>query len=157
MRKSLASRYTEHSSYITELSIKELYQLVISECPDYELRFMLFEDKALLYLFACDFAHYIFELYQTQRDDAFRRAIRIVHTLVMHSDQKISELGIVGILEDLQNITLREKINEGEFVKHLTHESRLYWDSLNKFWNKEIPSVGSDVQRPIKHRAIKKP
>jgi hypothetical protein len=148
MRKSLTSRYTEHSNYITELSKKQLYQLVIAECPDYESRFMLFEDKYLLYSFANDFAHYIAELYQVQRDDAFRRAIRIVHTLVMHSDQKILELGIIGILEDLQNITLREQINEGEFVKHLTHETRLYWDSLNKFWNKEIPHVGSDVPRP---------
>lgn len=155
MRKSLTSRYTEHSSYITELSIKELYQLVISECPDYESRFLLFDDKNLLYSFANDFAHYIFELYQKQRDDAFRRAIRIVHTFVMHSDQKILELGIIGILEDLQNITLREKINEPEFVKHLSHESRLYWDSLNKFWNKEIPSVGSDVPRPIKYQSKK--
>jgi N-acetylglutamate synthase-like GNAT family acetyltransferase len=147
MRKSLTSRYTEHSNFLTELSKKELYQLMIAECPDYESRFLLFDDKGLLYSFANDFAHYIFELYRTQNDDAFRRAIRIVHTLVIHSDQKISELGIIGILEDLQNITLREKINEGELIKSLTHETRLYWDSLNKFWNKEIPCVGADVPR----------
>ena len=109
MRKSLTSRYTEHSSYITELSIKELYQLIISECPDYESRFMLFDDKDSLYSFANDFAHYIVELYQVQRDDAFRRAIRIVHTLVMHSDHKVSELGILGVLEDLQSIIMRKK------------------------------------------------
>ncbi len=81
MKKSLTSRHTEHSNYITELTIKELYQLVISKCPDYESRFILLDDKDSPYSFANDFAKYIVELYQVHRDDAFRRAIRIVHTL----------------------------------------------------------------------------
>lgn len=157
MRKSLASRYTEHSSYITELSIKELYQLIISECPDYESRFLLFKDKELDYIVAMDFADYMVELYKAQREKEFICAIRIVHTLVMHSDHKVSELGVIGVLEDLQSIIMRKKINETEFVKRLTYETRLYWDSLNKFWNKEIPRVGSDVSRPIKHPVKKKP
>jgi len=50
MRKSLTSRYTEHSNYITELSIKELYQLILSKCPDYASRFILFKDKELDYI-----------------------------------------------------------------------------------------------------------
>ena len=109
MKKSLTSRYTEHSTYITELSIKELYQLVIAECPDYESRFILLDDKDSPYSFANDFAKYIVELYQVHRDDAFRRAIRIVHTLITHSDHKVAELGIIGILEDLQGFILRKK------------------------------------------------
>ncbi|QOL19293.1 GNAT family N-acetyltransferase [Candidatus Bodocaedibacter vickermanii] len=130
MRKSLTSRYTEHSSYITELSIKELYQLIISECPDYESRFMLFDDKDSLYSFANDFAHYIVELYKAQREKEFICAIQIVDTLVRHSDPNISELGIIGILESLQGHLSYQKINETEFVKRLTYETQISWKTL---------------------------
>ena len=86
-----------------------------------------------LAIVAMNFADYMIELYQEQREKEFIRALQIVDILVRHSDPKISELGIIGILESLQGHLSYHKINETEFVKRLTYETRLCWDSLNKF------------------------
>ncbi|WP_052046429.1 DUF7674 family protein [Candidatus Paracaedibacter symbiosus] len=151
MRKSLTERY--ESSYFTKVTLRQIYEIVLQTCPAFEEIFLSSDDKDLPYSIAGDFAEYIVALYKEASNNPkvkpplqkeLRNISALIHCLIKHPDEKVSEWAVIGILEGIQ-FRLTGSDDLDKFSKILTSQTSLWWDSLNKFWNKEIPFVGSDI------------
>lgn len=62
-------------------------------------------------------------------------------------DDYVKEYATIGILEGIQNVWGNNDTDPENFAKFLLPISKQYWDSLNKFWNGEVPIVGSDIEK----------
>lgn len=104
----------------------------------------MFLEKDLPYIVASDFADFVVDSYKQNKKEIFKSCVHLIHMLVIHEDNKVSELAVIGILEAIQG-HLADTPEYLEFSKLLTSETRAWWNSLDKFWNKEIPYVGYDI------------
>lgn len=151
MHKNLTGRYEDQ--YFTKATLLEVYSSVLEACPSFEERFLSSEDKDLTYTIAHDFADYIAHLYLSNQGDqetfSMKKELRdisaLIHRLIIHPDEKVGEWAVIGILEDIQK-HFKDNADADKFSKILTSQSKAWWDSLNKFWNKEIPYVGFDIK-----------
>lgn len=144
LKKLIQDKYV--SNYFSKITLLEFYRYVLQEVPTYtEERLMQLDNKESEYEFASDFADFFVDAYLNDDQPKLKTCVHLVHDLVTHNDHKVSELAVIGILEGIQTRICQKPYYE-EFSKILTTETRLCWNSLNKFWNKEIPYVGSDVK-----------
>lgn len=151
MHKNLKGRYEDQ--YFTKATLLELYNCILEACPSFKERFLSSENKELPYTIASDFADHIVQLYRLNQGKKATFTIKkdlrdvsaLIHRLINHRDDKVGEWAVIGILEDIQRY-FRENAEADKFAQILTSQSKAWWDSLNKFWNQEIPYVGFDIK-----------
>lgn len=142
VKKSLQERYA--TDYFTKTTLCAVYRSIIEECPAYREQF-LFLEKDLYYQIAANFADFIVEAYVQNKKEILKSFVRLIHNLIGHEDDKVGEFAVIGVLEAIQGDLSRAPEKYLEFSKMLTSQTRLWWNSLDKFWNKEIPYVGFDI------------
>lgn len=103
-------------------------------------------DSALLYVFLGRLSDYFVTIYQSGPDSELRAAVNLIERMHTHGDDYVREAVTIGLLEGVQNVAVSRGIDLATLRAHLGPESQRWWDSLNRFWQKEIPFVGADLQ-----------
>lgn len=103
-------------------------------------------DSDLHYVVLGDFARYLIAAYRSGNDDLLRKAADLIERLHVEGDSYVREAATIGLLEGIQNTWGDAGIDPEAFGSRLLPESRRWWNSLNKFWQKEIPYVGADLK-----------
>lgn len=145
MKKELKERY--ESDVFNQISLLELYHLILDFCHNFEEILLRFNEKQYPYMLASLFSRYVIDVYrhEKKRDpkgpmgDDLRKISALLHILIQHKDTSVRSWAVVGILESIQSL-LRDQ-EEDFFPATLTRETRAWWNGLIKFWNKEIPYV----------------
>jgi hypothetical protein len=57
------------------------------------------------------------------------------------------EAATIGLLEGIQNAWQNSGVNPEKLVSYFLPESLCWWDSLARFWNKEIRYLGVDIKQ----------
>jgi hypothetical protein len=104
------------------------------------------DDTDLPYVVLGNFATFLIDVYESGHEDRVRKAAELIERLHIEGDSYVKEAATIGLLEGIQNIwEWRHSGSDPEaFAERLMPESRRWWDSLNKFWQKEILYVGAD-------------
>ncbi len=106
------------------------------------------EDRALSYSRLGDFARHLLEMKREGREDVLIAAGSFIERMHLEGDANVRELATIGMLEGIQNVWGVSAEEVQAFRPFLGEESVRWWDSLGKFWNQEIPFVGSDLDMP---------
>ncbi|MEM6885911.1 MAG: hypothetical protein AAF571_12855 [Verrucomicrobiota bacterium] len=120
----------------------QMIPLIQDTFPDFEYDT---EDLDTPYVILSDFSRYLLELYWSGDIDTLKRASEIIEGLHLEGDPYVREAATIGILEAIQNNWDHDGIGANKFYEYLLPESKRWWNSLNRFWQKEIPYVGADL------------
>lgn len=119
--------------------------MLVESCPSFETAYELSNDKELHYAIAGNFARHLLDLYQTNKINEFEAIAQMIENLHLYGDHFVKEYATTGILESIQNIWGNSNVDPENFARFLQPVSLKFWNSLNRFWNGEIPLVGTDV------------
>jgi hypothetical protein len=103
-------------------------------------------DADLHYVVLGDFASYLIGVYRSGSEGRIKKAVELVERLHVDGDAYVKEAATIGLLEGIRNTWKDSGIDPEAFGARLLPESRRWWDSLNGFWQKEIPYVGADLK-----------
>jgi len=103
-------------------------------------------ESDLPYVVLGDFARFLLKRYQDNDEPVLREAARIIELLHTSGDKYVKEAATTGLLEGIQNTWPSEGVDPEPFRNLLGPVSQQWWDSLNRFWKKEIPFVGADIK-----------
>lgn len=101
----------------------------------------------LPYIVLGDFARFLLEAFQQRNESLLKKAFVLIERLHLEGNEYVKEATTIGLLEGIQNTWPRSGVDPEKIIPYLLPESRLWWDSLNRFWNKEIPYVGADIKQ----------
>lgn len=101
----------------------------------------------LPYIVLGEFARYLLEAFQREDDSLLKKAAELIERLHLEGDGYVKEAATIGLLESIQNTWPSSGVDPEKLVPYLLPESRRWWDSLNRFWDKEIPYVGADIKQ----------
>jgi hypothetical protein len=104
------------------------------------------DNTDLHYVVLGDFARYLIGVYKSGNEEQVRKATELIERLHVEGDAYVREAATIGLLEGIQNTWGDSGIDLKAFGDRLLPESRRWWNSLNKFWQKEIPYVGADLK-----------
>jgi hypothetical protein len=135
-------RQTTNASMITK---DEVINILLTACPSFQKAWDESENKELLYLVMGDLTRHLLDLYVKQSYCELVNVGDAIEELLIKGDHYVKELTIIGILESIQNVWGHTETCPDKFMQFLKPESRKWWDSLNKFWHKEIPYAGYDI------------
>lgn len=121
--------------------------LLIKACPSFKAVLDTCDDQELHYMVAGDFAHHLLQLYSAQKLEEFPDVAKLIEELHINGDEYVKEYATIGILEGIQNVWGNNGSDPEKFAAFLLPVSLKYWQSLNRFWNGEIPVVGIDVEK----------
>ena len=99
----------------------------------------------LPYVVLGDFARFLIDIYNTGNNNQLMKASELIERLYLVGDLFTREAATIGLLEGIQNTWRHAGSPPEKFADSLLPESRRWWDSLNRFWQKEIPHVGADI------------
>ena len=94
------------------------------------------------YLALGDLAHHLVERLDAGATQNFEAVFDVIEQWHCHGEPYVKEAATIGLLEGLQNVSLKRGINPRRFEFWLKPESKRWWDRLNRFWNGE--DVSSD-------------
>jgi hypothetical protein len=103
-------------------------------------------DIDLPYAVLADFARFLLRLQESKDDQQLEEAVRLIERLHVEGDSYVREAATIGLLEGIQNTWGHAGTDPEMIGRRLLPESRRWWGSLNKFWQKEIPYVGADLK-----------
>ena len=106
------------------------------------------DDSDLPYAILGHFADFLLRLQESEDDEQLEKAVRLIERFHIEGDGYVREAATIGLLEGIQNTWGHAGTDPEVMGRRLLPESRRWWDSLNKFWRKEIPHVGADL-KPI--------
>lgn len=120
---------------------------LLKACPSFERVWEVCddEDRALPCSRLGDFAHHLLEMKKEGREDVFIAAGAFIERMHLEGDANVRGLATIGLLEGIQKVWGNPGEEDQAFRPYLGDESVRWWDSLAKFWSKEIPFVGSDL------------
>ncbi|MCP4989763.1 MAG: hypothetical protein GY928_28010 [Colwellia sp.] len=104
------------------------------------------DDIDLPYIVLGDFARFLLEAFQRKDESLLKKAAIFIERLHLEGDGYVKEAATIGLLEGIQNTWQGSGVEPEKFVPYLLPESKRWWDSLNRFWEKEIPHVGADIK-----------
>lgn len=129
----------------------EVMEILIESCPSFQTRWEEHlqdiwdrESESILYTDFSVFASYLSELVIIRDFREFTDVLDRVELLLHEGDSFVKEAVVVGLLEDFQNYLLSKGYDLSLIEKYLKSETKKHWLELIKFWNGEIPSLGSD-------------
>ncbi|KAB7709057.1 hypothetical protein F9802_02715 [Bacillus aerolatus] len=127
----------------------EVMDLLIEACPSYKQRWKEYVqgnyeggEEYLLYCDLADFANYLVDLYRQKKIDEYPKLFEVIELLHTNGDDDVKEAVTIGLLEDIQTISLNNNINPNVFKNCLKQESLKWWNSLDDFWNGKTNYVG---------------
>ncbi|WP_411845556.1 hypothetical protein AAFN60_18135 [Roseibacillus persicicus] len=100
----------------------------------------------LPYLVLGDFSRFLLTIHESQNQEQIDRAVQLIEQLHTDGDSYVREAVTIGLLEGIQNTWEHAGTARKDFAEHLLPESKHWWDSLNRFWQREIPYVGADIK-----------
>jgi len=103
-------------------------------------------DEQLLYMDLSNFAKYIIKIYKSGENDCLYDVFNTIEIINNDGDEYVQEAITIGLLEDIQNFALGEKIELNEFEKYLGRESSKWWKQIDKFWTGKIKYVGETLK-----------
>lgn len=104
------------------------------------------DDFNLPYIVLGGFADFLIEAFHKKDETLLKEAATLIERLYLEGDGYVKEATTIGLLEGIQNTLLNASIDPEKFAPYLLLESRRWWASLSRFWNKEIPHVGADIK-----------
>jgi hypothetical protein len=104
------------------------------------------DDIDLPYVVLGDFARFLHRLQESKDDQQLDKAVQLIERLHIDGDSYIREATTIGLLECVQDTWGHAGTDPEILGRRLLPESRRWWDSLNKFWQNEIPHVGADLK-----------
>ena len=104
------------------------------------------ENRDLPYVILGNFACFLLEAFQRKDESLLKDAAALIERLHLEGDEYVKEAATIGLLEGILNTWPNSGVDPKTFAPYLLSESRRWWNSLNRFWNKEIPYVGADVK-----------
>lgn len=100
------------------------------------------------YLDAGEVARHAVDLLAAGQQAEVRALLEVVERLHVEGDEYVQELATIGYLEDLQNALERHAtLTYEDVLPLLGPESRRWWDSLERFWSGESPTVQLEKHR----------
>jgi hypothetical protein len=126
----------------------DVIPIIIESCPSFQDIYNNSDNKELLYVVMGELARHMLDIIMSKdykRIDDICLAIEEFH---VNGDQYVKELATIGILEGIQNVwgNNNREFEINKLTTYLRPVSLNYWNSLNKFWNQEIPYVGYDIK-----------
>lgn len=127
------------------ISKQEVMNLLREVWPSYETRWTQYVeenyelgDEPLVYIDLSNFAGHLFELYVQNKLEEFPAVFGVVEMLHINGDDYVQEAITVGLLEDLQNHLLANKISLDVMKPFLKEESLKWWNSLIDYWDGKL-------------------
>lgn len=97
------------------------------------------DGQTLLYAVAVQLVRHVSALNVAESFPSIDALLALTESLIIERDDYVSELAIVGILEDLQNTSLHADGSSPEdFERFLRPWSRWWWDELNLLWGGQL-------------------
>lgn len=87
------------------------------------------------YMLMGDFVEACSERLQQGRDDEIAGLFKQVERWIEQGDKYVSDLAVIGFIEDMQNGNIHNGTKPEEFIRFLGPRSRRYWDKVNRFWS----------------------
>ena len=103
-------------------------------------------DRDLPFIVLGNFARFLLHLQESREEQQLDKAVKLIEQLYVEGDRYVREAATIGLLEGIQNLWGHAGTDPEIFGRRLLPESRRWWDSLNKFWQNEIPYVGADLK-----------
>lgn len=104
------------------------------------------ENRDLPYVVLGGFSRYLLEAFKRKDESVLKKAAALIERLHLEGDGYVKEVATIGLLEGIQNTWPDSGVDPERFVFYLLPESRRWWNSLKRYWIKEIPYVGADVE-----------
>ena len=102
------------------------------------------EGKPALYNEIAVLALYIVNAYKNQSTKDFPKIFNTIELIIQEGNEKAKELLVVGLIEDIQNISSREPFGPDVFKKWLKEESLKAWNDIKKLWHGNSSLEGSN-------------
>ena len=112
--------------------------------------------EAGLYNDVGQFAHHIIELHTRGDVAGVQAGFRLVERLLVEGDEEAQGLGIVGVLEGIQNIASHHSSGYSVFEPFLGRQSLLAWRKLEQVWEGK-ESLAEVVASEVGVEAERKP
>lgn len=93
--------------------------------------------ETILYTDFSALARHIINSFKMNDTSEFTKVFDTVEMLLFHGDEFVKEAVVVGLLEDIQNLALGEKIKLSCFNEYLGEQSKKAWSQLIVFWGGE--------------------
>jgi hypothetical protein len=121
----------------------EVIPLLLDACPGFQEawdghRAYWGDEEAGSFNDIATFAHYLIDLARTGRTECFPPVFAVVERMMAHGDDRVQNMAVVGVLEDLQNIALNTGLDWNLFLPWLGPLSRAAWFDLIKDWDEVI-------------------
>lgn len=127
----------------------DMFEPMLVACPAFVPAWHAFlnewkdSDEELPYYLALgDLAHHLVEQLDAGATQNFEAVFDVIERWHRHGEPYVKEAATIGLLEGIQNVSLKRGINPRRFEFWLKPESKRWWDKLNRFWNGE--DVNSD-------------
>jgi hypothetical protein len=125
-----------------QITENEVMGLLIKGCTSYQARWDKYVldnyetgEEHLLYIDLADFASHIVNLYQQNQIAEFPVIFDVIELLHTDGDDIVREAATIGLLEDIQNKLISNRIDTGVFEQYLKEQSLKWWSRLNDFWS----------------------
>lgn len=95
-------------------------------------------------------AHHLVASYERGELSEFPAAFAVLETCLAEGDERVRELAMVGVIEDIQNIASHRVFGPSVFRDWLGPLSQAAWDEVVGWWNQlaEIKAAGHLEPRP---------
>ena len=119
---------------------KHVIPLFLKACSDWkkdleEERMGWNEKKPGLYNQIAVLARYIVNAYKNQLTKDFAKIFNTLELIIQEGNEKAKELVVVGLIEDIQNISSWESFSPDVFKQWLKEESLQAWNDIEKLWH----------------------
>lgn len=130
------------------IEYEEVVDFIKMYIPDFTIPS---ENADLPYLVAGYFSDYIADKIQLGDDQEIKKASELIEIMHVCGSNKVKEMATIGILESIQNKYGNNKSIIEKLNANFGKETKLWWEQLNKFWNKEISFVGQSIEDEKRH------
>ncbi|MFZ5721927.1 MAG: DUF7674 family protein [Pseudomonadota bacterium] len=91
------------------------------------------------YLALGDLACHLIRLLEVGQTSRFDAVFEVVERWHVQGDRYVREAATIGLLEDLQNLSLHTSTEPNEFLPWLRPASRRFWEKVEAFWRDGTP------------------
>lgn len=141
----MTSEASEQRSITREQMLPLLTAAVPDFRPSWEAFLVEWKDEPLpLYLALASLAHHLTAQLSQGETAHFPALFDLVERCHTHGDAYVREAITIGLLEDLQNRNLHSTTAPADFELWLRPKSKAAWESLNRFWASDAPTVTGD-------------
>lgn len=121
----------------------QMFEPILAACPSFEPVWREFVEESerypdqepLYYIVLGDLARHIVERFRSGATEEFPAVFQVVERWHCLGDHYVQEAATIGLLEDIQNISLHARVDPTVFEKWLLPESRKCWAALNRYWD----------------------